>query len=102
MPPNPLEIHQSLFSFTPADQKGGTFTVGGSGGGVPWSGGGSYTVTVNGEGGSMPIVGSWQIKTPVGVFGDSGTIPGKLTAAPDCKATDQPTEKSSAKKKKSG
>jgi len=90
------------FSFTPSDRKGGTFTVGGSAGGVPWSGGGSYTVTVNGEGGSMPIVGSWQIKTPVGVFGDSGTIPGKLTAAPDCKATDQPTEKSSAKKKKSG
>jgi hypothetical protein len=91
-----------VFSFTPADQKGGTFTVGGSGGGVPWSGGGSYTVTVNGEGGSMPIVGSWQIKTPVGVFGDSGTIPGKLTTAPDCKAKDQPTEKPAAKKKKSG
>ena len=71
---------------------------------MPWSGGGSYTVTVtvNGEGGSMPIVGSWQIKTPVGVFGDSGTFPGKLTAAPDCKAKDQPTEKPAAKKKKSG
>lgn len=93
-----------VFSFTPADQKGGTFTVGGTAGGVPWSGGGSYTVTVDGEGGSgnMPIVGSWQIKTPVGVFGDSGTIPGKLTAAPDCKARDQPIEKPSAKKKKPG
>jgi hypothetical protein len=93
-----------VFSFTPADQKGGTFTVGGTAGGVPWSGGGSYTVTVDGEGGSgnMPIVGSWQIKTPVGVFGDSGTIPGKLTAAPDCKAKDQAIEKPSAKKKKSG
>lgn len=90
-----------VFSFTPSDQKGGTFTVGGTAGGVPWSGGGSYTVTVMGEGGSgsMPIVGSWQIKTPVGVFGDAGTIPGKLTAAPDCKAKDPPIERPSAKKK---
>ena len=88
-----------IFSFTPADETHGSFIVGGTAGGVPWSGGGSYTVAPQGAGGSMPIIGSWEINTPVGVFGDSGTIPGRLEAAPDCKSEDQPTEKNSAKKK---
>jgi len=88
-----------IFSSTPADETHGSFTVGGTAGGVPWSGGGSYTVASQDAGGRMSIVGSWQIETPVGVFGVSGTIPGRLTAAPDCKSEDQPTERNSGKKK---
>jgi hypothetical protein len=75
-----------VFSFSPTGDKGGSFAVGGTAGGVPWSGGGSYSVAIAGESGTMPIVGSWKISTPVGVFGDSGTIPGKLAAAKSCAA----------------
>jgi hypothetical protein len=89
-----------VFSFKPADDKGGGFTVGGTAGGVPWSGGGTYTVETHGEAGEMPIKGSWRITTPVGIFGDAGTIPGKLSAAPDCKTGDHQQTKPKAKKKK--
>ena len=74
------------FSFSPTSDKGGNFSVGGTAGGVPWSGGGTYTIAVAGETGTMPIVGSWKISTPVGVFGDSGTIPGTLASAGSCAA----------------
>jgi hypothetical protein len=74
-----------VFSFTPTIA-GGAFTVGGSAGGVPWSGGGSYNLEVSSEDdhGRMPITGQWQITTMVGVFGDSGTISAELRKLPDC------------------
>jgi len=88
-----------VFSFKPADDKGGAFTIGGTAGGVPWSGEGTYMVNTNGEAGEMPIKGSWRITTPVGSFGDAGTIPGELSAAPDCKTAEQQQTKPKGKKK---
>jgi hypothetical protein len=73
-----------VFKMAPSGQGGGSFTITGTAGGVPWSGGGSYTQSIHAEGGSMTLDGSWSIKTPVGVFGDSGTIPLRLTRIPDC------------------
>ena len=100
-----------LFSLTPKGD-GGSFTVGGTAGGVPWSGGGNYTVSVDDSGGGMALTGAWKITTPVGVFGDSGTIKLTLTKAGDCgtekkqlKAKQAPTAKTppkSAQKKKQG
>ena len=88
-----------VFSFKPTGDKGGAFAIGGTAGGVPWSGEGTYTVDTHGETGEMPIKGSWRITTPVGSFGDAGTIPGKLSAAPDCKTGNQQQAKPKAKKK---
>jgi len=88
-----------LFSFKPADDKGGAFTIGGTAGGVPWSGEGTYTVNTHGETGEMPIKGSWRITTPVGSFGDAGTIPGELSAAPNCQIGAQQQTKPKGKKK---
>ena len=60
-----------LFSMTP---KGA--------GGVPRSGGGTYVQNLDGAGGgTLAMAGKWQIKTQVGVFGGSGTIPGRLAPA---------------------
>jgi hypothetical protein len=82
-----------VFSFKPTDDKGGAFTIGGTAGGVPWSGEGIYAVRTHGEAGEMPIKGAWRITTPVGRFGDAGTIPGKLSAAPECKTGHPPQTK---------
>lgn len=87
-----------LFSFKPADDKGGAFTIGGTAGGVPWSGEGTYTVKTQGEAGEMPIRGAWRITTPVGSFGDAGTISGKLSAAPNCRAGDPQQTKHKGKR----
>jgi len=87
-----------VFAFEPADDKGGAFTIGGTAGGVLWSGEGTYTVKTHGETGELPIKGSWHITTPVGSFGDAGTIPGKLSAASDCKTGDPRQTTSEAKR----
>ncbi len=89
-----------VFSFTPADDKGGAFSIGGTAGGVPWSGQGTYMITTNGETGEMPIEGAWRITTPVGSFGDAGTIPGKLSAAPNCRLGDPQQTKPEGKTKR--
>ncbi|MCA0343411.1 MAG: hypothetical protein LCH99_27250 [Proteobacteria bacterium] len=68
------------FKMQPADADGGSFSLGGTAGGVPWSGGGTYAVALAEGGGTINISGAWKITTPVGTFGDSGTIPGTLTA----------------------
>jgi hypothetical protein len=73
------------FSLTP-NGDGGSFTVGGRAGGVPWSGGGNYTVSTNDSGGKMALSGAWQLTSPMGVYGHSGTIDLTLTKAGDCSA----------------
>lgn len=72
-----------LFSLAPQGD-GGSFTVGGMATGVPWSGTGNYTVSLDSGGGAMALTGAWKITTPVGAFGDSGTIKLTLTKAEGC------------------
>ncbi|RWO84048.1 MAG: hypothetical protein EOS18_04200 [Mesorhizobium sp.] len=72
-----------LFSLAPQGD-GGSFTVGGMAAGVPWSGAGNYTVSLDSGGGAMALTGAWKITTPVGAFGDSGTIKLTLTKAEGC------------------
>jgi hypothetical protein len=71
------------FSLVP-DGSGGTWTVGGLAAGVPWSGGGDYTLATGGGAGQMALSGAWQITSPMGVYKDSGTIPAVLTALEPC------------------
>lgn len=73
-----------LFVLEPMKPDGGLFTVGGMAGGVPWSGDGFYALDIREGKGTIDIVGSWRITTPVGTFGDSGTIPGTVTPAESC------------------
>lgn len=93
-----------LFSLTPKGD-GGSFTVGGTAAGVPWSGAGNYTVSLDGGGGAMALTGAWKITTPFGVFGDSGTIKLALTKAEDCGAEEKATPAAKtppARKKRKG
>jgi hypothetical protein len=93
-----------LFSLAPKGD-GGSFTVGGMAAGVPWSGAGNYTVSLDGGGGAMALTGEWKITTPVGVFGDSGTINLTLTKAGDCGTEEKATPAAKtppAQKKKKG
>lgn len=64
----------------------GSFAVGGTAGGVPWSGQGLYRVETDEDqhDGRMPIEGKWQITTAVGVFGDHGTIGANMLPIADC------------------
>lgn len=67
------------FSLTPEGDAGGAWTVAGKAGGVVWSGGGAYAQELGPDSGTLDLSGSWQIKTPRGTFGESGTIKGKVT-----------------------
>ena len=67
-------------ALTPTGEGGGSWTVGGSAGGVPWDGGGTYSLSLEpGGGGRLELSGSWAITSPVGRFGYGGTIPTTLT-----------------------
>jgi len=70
-----------VFSFTPTAVGQGTFTLSGTAGGVPWTGGGTYQISTHSmlETGSMVMQGAWQLTSPVGTFGDQATIYAKLT-----------------------
>ncbi|HEV2574132.1 MAG TPA: hypothetical protein VGU72_20530 [Beijerinckiaceae bacterium] len=68
------------YTFTPAGETGGAFSLGGSAGGVPWSGGGSYTQTVSDTGGTLTMNGTWKVSAPVGGFSRNASIPGRLEA----------------------
>lgn len=70
-----------VFTFTPSNEETGSFAVGGTAGGVPWTGGGNYELHQKEGIGTLTMTGKWSIKTPVGVFPGAGTIPGKLTPA---------------------
>lgn len=78
------------YAFTPAGEAGGTFTTSGSAGGVPWSGGGSYTQQVLDTGGTLTMDGTWTISSAVGSFSQSGAIQGRLEAVDSthCAGTD--------------
>ncbi len=67
------------FSLTPEGDAGGQWTVSGGAAGVSWSGGGSYAQALGAETGTLDLSGAWRITTPAGVFGDKGTIKGKVT-----------------------
>ena len=87
----PFVLHGSgatagiALSMIPSGDGGGSFGVSGTAGGVPWSGGGSYTHNVGDKGGKMAITGTWTITSPVEKFSDSGTIKAKLTEEEGCK-----------------
>ncbi|MDT2023334.1 hypothetical protein [Methylocella sp. CPCC 101449] len=68
------------YTFTPSGETGGAFSLGGSAGGVPWSGGGSYTQTVSDTGGTLTMNGTWKVSAPVGGFSRNASIPGRLEA----------------------
>ncbi|MBN9083476.1 MAG: hypothetical protein J0I16_18365 [Rhizobiales bacterium] len=68
------------YTFTPSGETGGAFTLGGSAGGVPWSGGGSYTQTVSETSGTLTMNGTWKVLAPVGGFSRNASIPGRLEA----------------------
>ena len=89
-------------ALTPSGDKGGAFAVGGSAGGVPWSGGGTYDIALDEAGGKLNLTGAWRITTPVGVFGDAGTIKTILAAQEACeeKAAKPAAKPAKAKKKK--
>jgi len=65
-------------SLTPSGETGGSFSIAGPAAGVSWSGGGTYTQSLSDSGGTLTLSGTWRIKSPVGVFSNTGTIPGKL------------------------
>ena len=67
------------FSLTPEGDAGGSWTVGGTAGGVPWSGGGSYVQALDDKAGTLKMKGKWTLHSPVGSFSYAGTIPGKVT-----------------------
>jgi hypothetical protein len=65
--------------FAPATAEGGTFTISGSAGGVPWGGGGAYSIQdVEGQG-AIFLDGAWTINSPVGSFSASDVIPGTVS-----------------------
>lgn len=68
------------YTFTPSGENGGAFSLGGSAGGVPWSGGGNYTQTVSDTGGTLTMNGTWKVSAPVGGFSRNASIPGRLEA----------------------
>lgn len=78
------------YMFTPSGDKGGSFSIGGSAGGVPWSGGGSYTQQVSDTSGTLTMSGTWKVVAPVGGFSRNATIPGRLDAVTSthCAAVD--------------
>ena len=87
----PFVLHGSgasagiALSMTPTRDDGGSFGVSGTAGGVPWSGGGTYTHSIDGKIGKMAIAGTWTITSPVGKFSDSGTIKATLSEDEGCK-----------------
>ena len=87
----PFVLHGSgrtagiALSMTPSADGAGTFSVSGTAGGVPWSGGGSYTHSLGDKTGKMAIKGKWTITTPVGKYSDAGTIKATLKEEDGCK-----------------
>lgn len=67
------------FAMTPSSNSAGSWSVSGKAGGVPWSGGGTYIFERVGSKDTAKMSGTWQIKTPVGVFPYSGDITGTAT-----------------------
>jgi hypothetical protein len=73
-----------VLEMTPATAEGGSFVVTGAAAGVTWSGGGEYQIAMI-EGQEMiGLDGTWSITSPMGVFSDSDTIPGKVTTIENC------------------
>lgn len=67
------------FSLTPSGDAGGSWTVGGKAGGVPWDGGGRYVQALDDKAGTLKMKGKWTLHSPVGSYSYAGTIPGKVT-----------------------
>jgi hypothetical protein len=67
------------FSLTPSGDAGGSWTVAGKAGGVPWDGGGSYVQALDDKAGTLKMKGKWTLHSPVGSYSYAGTIPGKVT-----------------------
>ena len=79
----PFDVALSIgltMRFTPSGSEGGRWTLHGTAGGVPWSGGGGYALRLDdGGGGTLTSDGTATANSPVGAF--SKPVPVRLTAS---------------------